>query len=288
MSEMNIDDRLDFRLLRYFAVVAEELHFGRAAARLGIAQPPLSQHIKRLEQVVGMELFQRTSRRVTLTDAGATLLAATQRAAQEVARGLDAAEAVASGQAGRLSIGYAHLAMPLLLPSLIRAFRKQHPSVRLTLHGVPTSTQLELLRTAELDAAFATDVEPGAGLVIHRRWVEPLIHVRPRSGTVEAEGLVLFPRPQAPHLYDRIVAIANEMGISSTVGQEADSWYSVASLVAAGLGVTIAPQTIKRYRVPGLEYQSLGRRPPEVSVALVTRAERFSSALQAFVDQARR
>lgn len=288
MSGMHIDDRLDFRLLRYFSVVAEELHFGRAAAQLGIAQPPLSQHIKRLEQLVGLELFQRTSRRVALTGAGATLLAATQRAIQEVSRGLQAAEAVASGEAGALSIGYAHVPMSFLLPSLIRAFRKQHPQIRLTLHGVPTSTQLDMLHAEALDAAFATDVQPGPGLMIHRRWTEPLVYVRPQSRTTDADDLVLFPRAQAPHLHDRIVAIAKDLGISSTVVQEADSWYSTASLVAAGLGSTIAPRSIRRYRIPGLEYQSLGRRTPKVSVALITRAERLSPALQAFVEQVRR
>ena len=284
---MHIDDRLDFRLLRYFSVVAEELHFGRAAARLGIAQPPLSQHIKRLEQLVGVVLFQRTSRRVVLTDAGATLLAATQRVMQEVARGLREAEAVASGQSGALTIGYVHLAMSLFLPSLIRTFRAQHPQIRLTMHGLPTSTQLERLRAGELDAAFGSEVESASGLMIHKRWAEPLVLVRPQSRTVNADGFIFIPRVQTPHLYDRILETARELEINATVVQEADSWHSVASLVAAGLGFTIAPRTIRSYRIPGLKYESLAGRAPDVSVALITRAARLSPALQAFVKQAR-
>lgn len=286
MSQTHIDDRLDFRLLRYFSVVAEELHFGRAAARLGISQPPLSQHIKRLEQIVGVQLFQRTSRRVALTDAGVTLLAATQGAIREVGRGLQAAEAVASGQTGALTIGYVHVAMSLFLPSLIRVFRKQHPQIRLTLHSAPTTAQMELLQAGTLDAVFVTDIGPGPGLVIHRQWAEPLVYVRPASRIVEADDLVLFPRRHVPHLYDRIVAIAKTMGISSSVVQEGDTWHTIASLVAAGLGSTIAPNSVRRYRVPGLEYHSL--KDQHVSVVLITRAEALSPALQAFLGQARR
>ena len=280
-------DQLDFRLLRYFTVVAEELHFGRAAARLGIAQPPLSQQIKRLEKLVGVELFQRTSRRVALTDAGTTLLVATERVMKEMLRAADEAKAVALGQSGTLTVGYVHLAMLALLPSLIRTFLKQHPHVRMTMHGVPTSTQLEMLRGGAIDVAFGSEVEPATGLAIHKRWVEPLVYVRPRSRAAEAYGLILIPRQQSPHLYDCILEEAQALEVGTTVIQESDSWHSVVSLVGAGLGYTIAPDTVRRYRVPGVQYQSLKARARKVSVSLVTRDERLSPALQAFVELAR-
>lgn len=289
MSVVAIDPRVDLRLLRYFRVVAEELHFGRAAARLGIAQPPLSQQIKRLESLTGVQLFERTSRSVKLTDAGAVLLEAARRATSELGKGLADAQAIASGQRGSLTIGYVALAMTSFLPSLLRRFLSDRPEIRLTLHGEATALQLAALESGAMDAGFVTDLAESGRFVAHARWNESLMVVEPKHspGASGTRQLVLFPPHQAQTLHDKIIGIARDLGRETTVVQQAESWYSICSLVASGLGFTIAPEGVRRYRIPGLTYTPLSKRVPNVSILLATRRGVLAPALQTFVDHVR-
>ncbi len=289
MSVFDIDPGVDLRLLRYFRVVAEELHFGKAAARLGIAQPPLSQQIKRLESLTGVQLFERTSRSVKLTDAGAVLLDAARRATSELGKGVTDAQAIASGQRGSLTIGYVGLAMTSFLPSLLRRFLADRPEIRLTLHGQATAPQLAALESGAMDAGFVTDLAESDRFVAHARWNEALMIVESKQPPKASatQQLVLFPPHQAQPLYDKIIGIARDLGRSTTIVQQAESWYSISSLVASGLGFTIAPEGVRRYRIPGLKYTPLPKRAPNVSILLATRRGVLAPALCSFVDHVR-
>ena len=143
--------------LHAFVVLAEELHFGHAAARLGIAQPPLSQQIRRLEEKVGHALFTRAPGRVALTAAGCELLPAARRALTDLANGLAAARAVGSGSAGRLRIGFAASLALTILPGLLRTFRHQFPGVHLDIHEMTTAPQIAALHDKTIDIGLLRD-----------------------------------------------------------------------------------------------------------------------------------
>src|SRR4051812_18327058 len=151
---MDMIENIELRHLRYFVAVAEELHFGRAARRLGIAQPPLSLQIQRLEAELGVSLFDRTSRRVELTPAGHTLLEEGKRVIENFYSATDAARRAARGETGSLTGAFAASVMFLSLPKIIRRFRDEFPGVRLELRELPTGMQIAALRTGDLDIGF--------------------------------------------------------------------------------------------------------------------------------------
>lgn len=154
-----MDEKINLRLLRYFLAVAEELHFGRAAQRLHIAQPPLSQQIRLLEQALGFQLFERTSRRVSLTPAGETMVSVARQCFADLKQGVVAARLEARGERV-LRVGYVVTAILTFLPATVRAFRAQYPETHLQLREISSSVQLQALRAGNLDIAIVTDPEP--------------------------------------------------------------------------------------------------------------------------------
>jgi LysR family transcriptional regulator, benzoate and cis,cis-muconate-responsive activator of ben and cat genes len=172
---------VEVRHLRYFQAVARELHFGRAAAHLGMAQPPLSQQIRRLEELLGVTLLLRTSRRVTLTDAGAVLLEACDRVLQAMDGALDATRRAAEGETGRIAVAFASSVMFQTLPSLLRAFRDRYPEVVLELRELPTGLQLAALQAGELDVGFVREPPVTPGVELETVMREPLVVAMART-----------------------------------------------------------------------------------------------------------
>lgn len=172
---------MEVRHLRYFQVVARELHFGRAAAQLGMAQPPLSQQIRRLEELLGVMLLHRTSRRVTLTDAGAVLLEACDRVLQAMDGALDATRRAAEGETGRIAVAFASSVMFQTLPSLLRAFGNRYPEVVLELRELPTGLQLAALQAGELDVGFVREPPVTPGVELETVMREPLVVAMARA-----------------------------------------------------------------------------------------------------------
>lgn len=290
--------RIDLHLLRLFVVVAEELHFGRAARRLRIAQPALSQQVRKLETLLGYRLFDRTSRRVALSAAGAALLQSARRIFAELERGVETAGAIAQGRAGVLDVGYIVPAMLALLPDLIRRFRAETPAVTLRLHEMSSAAQVEALGTGRLDAAFVSGPCGDPSLRQQLAWREPAVAVLPAdhalAGRAEialaelaAEEFVSFPRHQAPGLYDRWLLACLSAGFSPRVVQEAQSWHMIATLAAAGLGVAVAPASVRVLNVAGVRCIPVSTRGLEFDVSLCTRAEGMTPALDQFVATAR-
>ncbi|SDI86515.1 LysR family transcriptional regulator [Nonomuraea jiangxiensis] len=255
--------------LHAFLVLAEELHFGHAAERLGIAQPPLSQQIRRLEDKVGHALFARTPGRVDLTPAGRELLPAARRALAELADGLAAARAAGSGRTGRLRLGFAASLAFTVLPGLLHAHRERFPDVRLEIREMTTAPQLAALRERRIDAGLLREPPPDEPelkfmTVLSERFVAvlPAGHPLARHRTVEVAALadapfVMLPRASGPGLHDRIVELCREAGFVPQVAQHAVEWQTVCALVEAGLGVSLAPAGIRRIRLKGVAFRAI-------------------------------
>ncbi|QKW05890.1 LysR family transcriptional regulator [Streptomyces sp. NA04227] len=253
-----------------FAVLAEELHFGRAAARLGIAQPPLSQQIRRLEDKVGHGLFRREPGGVTLTPAGRELLPAARRALTGLADGLAATRAVGDGRTGSLRIGFAASLALTVLPGLLRTFGHRFPGVRLDIHEMTTAPQLAALRDKSIDIGLlreppADDTEIGFATVLDEPFVAVLPKTHPLAAqrTVRLDRLahspfVLLPRAAGPGLYDQITGLCVAAGFTPRIAQHAVEWQTVCALVEAGLGVSVAPASIRRIRLQGVAFRGLG------------------------------
>ncbi|MDT0320223.1 LysR family transcriptional regulator [Streptomyces millisiae] len=269
--------------LHAFAVLAEELHFGHAAARLGIAQPPLSQQIRRLEERVGHPLFRREPGRVTLTPAGRELLPAARRALADLAAGLSAARAVGEGRAGWLRIGFAASLALTILPGLLRAFRDGAPGVQLDIREMTTAPQLVALHDGAIDVGLLR--EPPAdepGLAFRTVLDEPFVAVLPSHHPLTARRtvpvaelagspFVLLPRAVGPGLHDRITGLCAEAGFMPEVAQHAVEWGTVCGLVGAGLGVSLAPAGIRRIRLKTVAFRPIEPGDARTRVAVAWR-----------------
>ncbi|HWD78688.1 MAG TPA: LysR family transcriptional regulator [Kribbella sp.] len=266
--------------LHAFVVLAEELHFGRAAARLGIAQPPLSQQIRRLEDKVGHALFSREPGRVTLTPAGRELLPAAQQALTDLADGLSAARAIGSGQAGRLRIGFAASLALTVLPGLLRTFRQRFPGVQLDIREMTTAPQITALHDQTIDVGLlreppAGETELGFRTVLSEPFVVamPVAHPLAAQRAVHLAQLadspfVLLPRAVGPQLYDKIIGLCTAAGFTPEIAQHAVEWQTVCALVETGLGVSLAPASIRRIRLKGIVFRRIEPSTVRTTVAV--------------------
>lgn len=293
---------VELRLWRQFVAVAEELHFGRAAQRLHMTQPPLTQAIAQLERLLGTRLFDRTKRSVRLTDAGLAMLPA---ARELLARALALpreARAAAGGEAGRLRLAFVSTVGFSLLPAWVRAFRAQHPRVQLDLIEATGDVQLPALERGDIDAGFLLH-SPGfapAALSHLRIAAEPLVLAIPEAHPLAAqprlslpavlrEPLVMFPRRILPSLHDALFGMYHAAGQEPRIVQEAIQMQTIVNLVSAGLGLAWVPRSVREFQRGGVVYRQLGGRQavavPECETSLVwTRAtpvlERFIEFVQ--------
>lgn len=282
-----------------FAVLAEERHFGRAAELLGIAQPPLSQQIRRLEQRVGHPLFDRGPGGVTLTPAGRELLPAALRALDEVSGGLDAARRTGRGQAGRLRVGFAASLALTVLPGTLRAYRDRYPDVELEIREMTTAPQVAALREHTIDIGLLREPPDEDGLTAEPLLSERFVAVLPAGHPLAAhrvvpvaalagEPFVLLPRAAGPTVHDRIVGVCREAGFEPRIGQRAVEWQTVAALVEAGLGVSLAPASIRRVRLRGVAYRRVDQDAARTTVAMCWRRDDPSPLITHFLAAARR
>jgi DNA-binding transcriptional LysR family regulator len=252
---------IELRHLRYFVAVAEELHFGRAAVRLHLAQPPLSQQIRKLEEILGYPLFERTSRSVKLTAAGQVFLERAQRTLRNVQRDVEETRSIGRGEVGSLHIGFVGSAMLTVLPAIFRQYREAYPSVRLHLHESFTAKVIEGLQNGTLDAGLLRDGNPVEGLVATTIYSEPFVavlpsrHPRARQKSISVavlrnEPFVYYPRSAGSRAYEKPLTLCEEQGFRPQIVQEAHNWLTILRLVGAGLGVTIAPACVRLIASP--------------------------------------
>ncbi|MEU0999001.1 LysR family transcriptional regulator [Streptomyces tibetensis] len=269
--------------LHAFVVLAEELHFGHAAARLGIAQPPLSQQIRRLENKVGHALFTRPPGHVTLTPAGSELLPAARRALADLADGLAAARAVGDGRAGRLRIGFAASVALTVLPGLLRTFRHRFPDVHLDIREMTTTPQIAALHDRTIDIGLLRE-PPADEKELRFRTVlsEPFVAVLPSTHPLTAQRsvqvaqladspFVLLPRMVGPTLHDQIIGLCTAAGFTPQVVQHAVEWQTVCALVETDLGVSLAPASIRRIRLKGVAFRRIEPSTARTRVAVAWR-----------------
>lgn len=288
---------LELRQLRYFVALAEELHFGRAAARLHMTQPPLSQTIAAFEEALGAPLFLRSRRQVELTPAGSALLPEARRLLAAAGGLPELVRRAAGGEAGRLALSFVTPADYSVLPPLLRDYSAAFPAVQLVLREATTDVQVDDLLHERIDAGVVIGPLPEkaqAALAWRRLLEEPLVLCAPAgllagSGPVElaalpALPLVIFPRKSAPSLYDAILSCFHDAGIVPVIGQEAIQMQTIVSLVSAGMGLALVPQSVSNLMRPGVEYRGLGGRSPLVELGLCWRRDNASPVLRGFLD----
>jgi DNA-binding transcriptional LysR family regulator len=288
---------LELRRLRYFVAVAEELHFGRAARRLNISQPPLSVQIRTLERELGTPLFLRSQRRVSLTEPGRVLLEEARRLSGQAEAAVVHTRRAARGEFGHLSIGFVSTVDYSILPPLVRGFRVKHPEVALTLRELTGDRQQTLLLAGELDLGLSIAPAQTKDLVTRTVLREPLIAALPathrlartrgriRTRDLEEDGFILFPRALAPGLYDRVIAVCQRAGFAPRLAQEAIQMQTILGLVAAGLGVALVPVCMAKLGRPDVRYRHLRPEGAIVETAAVWHANNTAPALEALLAE---
>ena len=260
---------MELRHLRYFVAVAEELHFGRAAERLHIAQPPLSRQIRDLERELGTALFERVARGVELTHAGRAFLPQARLTLSQAERAQRTAQRAALGEIGRLRVGFMEAATYSgILPNVLSFFRMHLPLIGLSLFEMDSAQQEDAFRDGRIDIGILQSPPADADrwLQVEQVYTDPLVAALPETDRLAsrarialsdlvAEPFVLFPRSVAPALYDAIIARCRSAGFSPRVVQEAAGWHTLAGLVGAGVGVAFVPRSLSQIQRPGVVYR---------------------------------
>ncbi len=294
---------IELRQLRYFVTVAEELHFGHAAVRLNMTQPPLSQAIRALEALLGGTLFDRNRRGVALTAAGAALLPEARRLLAQADALPGMVQRAADGVTGKLALAFVSSADYSVLPPFLRSYRAAFPQVQIALQEATSDRQLDDLLNGRIDAGLLIPPLPDkarAELDYLPVLSEPLILAAP-AGLPELRGkraanlhklpplpLIIFPRAISPGLYDAILAVFRDAGITPAIGQEAIQMQTIVSLVSAGMGMALVPQSVSNLQRPGVEYRPLAQATPLVETGLAWRRDNASPVLRGFLDLMRK
>lgn len=291
--------RVELRHLRAFVAVAEELHFGRAAARLYLAQPALTKQIQQLEVTLGVKLLERSSRSVALTPPGVAFLDEARRTLDQTRRAIDAALRSARGESGRLRIGFSATAPHGAFPHVIRNFREQYPDVRLELSELWSADQAEGLLADRLDLGFANEPAVASDLLDRQPVQQDSIVVAVPTGHELAEreyvqlgelaheSFITFPRSTAPGYFDQLIAACQRAGFSPRMSQEVMEVPATLSLVAAGLGVALLPSAMRTLRREGVTYAGIADEPPIVSTVIAWRRGNASPTVRRFLEVAR-
>jgi len=297
---------MELRHLRYFMAVAEEKHVTRAAERLGMQQPPLSQQIRALERELDVQLFRRLPRGVEPTAAGLAFFADARAILAQIDQAVATAKRTARGEQGRIAVGFTSSApFNPFVPRVIRAYREAFPLVALTLEEGGTTELIEALRNERIDAAFIrTPLADQAGLIVRSLLEEPMVLALPRGHALArkksaskalpltalaGETFVIYRRPSGPGLHDAIVSACNAAGFSPRIGQEAPRIGSTLNLVAAGLGISLVPESLQLMRMDGVAFRRLaGAVQPKAPLYIAARRGEASAAVRKFLEFARR
>lgn len=297
---------MELRHLRYFVAVAEELNFRRAAARLRVAQPPLSTQVRQLEEEVGARLLDRNSQRVALTAAGAEFLTRCRLILRDAEEAAGAARRAARGETGRLAVGFVSSLAQSVLPRVLREYRRRFPDVELSLAEMDSTHQIEELAARRLDLGFIglglprESPELALAVVAEESLVAALPEDHPllvgRGGrrrrtlsllSLAGERFFLAARINAPVLNPWLIMLCQRAGFYPQIAQEAHRPTTTLNYVAAGLGVTIVPAQFAQFPTPGVCFLPLARPVPKYRYCAAWRRDGCSPALERFVATAR-
>jgi DNA-binding transcriptional LysR family regulator len=289
---------MELRHVRYFLAVAEEQNFTRAAARVGIGQPPLSQQIKDLEAEVGAALFHRIPQGAELTEAGRAFLEDVRAIPMHAERAIRAAQRAARGEIGSLRVGFTGSApFNPVVTSTIRSYRRAYSDVHLTLEEATTTPLIAGLRDGELDAVFLRSDAAGDDLQLRHLSEEPMVIVLPASHPVaksieidlvrlQSDALILTPRDIGPTLFDTVIQACRQAGFEPALGQSAPNICSIVTLVAAELGFSLVPASMRQLQVMGVAYREVKGNAPIARLTLAFRRGDTSKIVRNFVAQA--
>lgn len=290
---------MKLHLLRYFVVLAEELHFGRAAERLSITQPPLSSALKALEDELGVRLLDRNSKQVALTAAGAAFLVEARIILDRVAAARETARAVAQGLRGRLDVGFTGSMIYRDMPQIVQRFGQRLPDIQVHLSEMSSSEQAEALQHGRLHAGFLNAVALPEALAALPLRADPLVCCLPDTHRLAGEAavdlkalahetFVMFSREVAPANHDNVIAVFSRAGIHPRTRHAARQWLSIVALVASGLGVALVPASIGRARIAGARLVPIqGMEPSAVAALAWPVAAQDTPMLAAFIGVAR-
>ncbi len=292
--------RMELRHLHYFIAVAEELHFGRAAARLHIAQPPLSQQIRRLEEELGVLLFERSQRRqVKLTEAGVAFLREARLVLSQAEQAAQAAQRASRGLEGHLTVGFVGAVSFVILPSLLRAFRRRYPDVELSMRELRSHEQVQALQRENIQVGLLRPMKEHAGLSLDPIMDEALLAVLPEGHPLAArarvdlsalarEPVILPPRDGGcGTLHELVLQVCQREGFTPRITQQATELMARISLVAAGLGVTLVPACMGWQACEGVVFRPLQDTAARIELAVAWREAERSPLVRSFVETAR-
>lgn len=289
---------MELRHLRYFVTVAEELHFGRAAQRLQMAQPPLSQQIRQLEAELDVQLLYRTKRTVRLTDAGQVFLQEARHLLIQADQAIAIAQRADRGEVGRLILGFVGSATDSILPVILKAFRQRFPNVQLILDEMTTAEQVEALHNNRIQLGFLRLPLNDENLILETVLQESLVVALPEAHplatqthvslvSLAEQPFVLSPRHLGAGFYDQIYSLCQQAGFTPQVAQEAIGMPTIVSLVAAELGVALVPASLQNWQRVGVVYKPLADSTPQIELAIAWRQTDTSPVLHQFIEQTR-
>lgn len=289
---------MELRQLAYFEVIAEESHFGRAGQRLSVAQPALTRQIQQLERELGVQLFDRSHRRIRLTEAGQALLGEARELLAKAEQAKDAARRAAHGETGRITVAFVGSATYSPLPLILRSFREKFPRVHLLLDEMDSAAQGAALMDRRVDAGFLRTPLNDPELVSETLLREPIVVALPQGHPLSrrpavklkelaGEPFVLFHRSQRTGYADVVLAVCAAAGFKPRLAQEAVEVQTAIGLVAAGFGVCLVPQAVNGLRRPGVVYRPLQSPPPMTELVTVYRRDNRAPALREFLSAVR-
>lgn len=287
---------MELRHLRYFVAVAEELHFGRAAQRLLIAQQPLSRQIRDLETELQVQLFHRTKRTVRLTEVGRVFLAEARKTLQQAEQAILAAQRAGRGEIGQFAVGFTGPALNSVLPRIVRLFKKRYPQVKLALERLQTPEQVQALMSGQIqlgllhppieDKTLILETIHREGLVAVLPDIHPLAQdtFHPISISELADELfILYPRHIGPILYDRIINLCQQAGFSPKVVQEVAPQQTILGLVSAAVGISLLHASAQEVAPAGVAIRALLEPTPVLELAVAWHPEATHPVLSAFL-----
>lgn len=290
---------MELRHLRYFVTVVEERHFGRAAARLFMSQPPLSQQIQQLEREIGAQLLDRTTRKVALTSAGEAFYQDAIAILQRVDESAERARRLGRGEMGFFAVGFVASAAYDILPRIFREFREMLPQVELGLLELQGHEQGDALASGRIDVGLARLPTVNDAIIVETVSEETLVAALPASHPLafydevaitdlRGEPFILFPESDRSRYAQLIYSLCADNGFEPLVVQKTGEVQTAVSLVAAGIGVTLVPESVQAVHRAGIVYRPLKEPRPAVALSVAYRADEKSPVLPHFLQVVRR
>jgi DNA-binding transcriptional LysR family regulator len=293
-----MDFDIELRHLETFLVVAEEMNFKRAARRLNIAQPPLSRQIRRLEQDLGVTLFQRTQRRVQLTEAGQALVTEARQILATIEQSIRVVQRANRGEVGKLVVGFEGSSAYEVVPFSLKVYQEQFPSVEVIVHQMTTGQQVQALIEERINVGFLVPLLRDENLMMETVLQEPMILALPENHPLSNqseidlqdlanESFIVGPHQQRCGLYEQVIVACRQAGFSPKVVQETEEMQITLGFIAAGLGVALLSASAQNIRRPGVVYRTLTPPIPKMELAIAWRINNQSSILQGFLTVVR-